>query len=259
MSAIAADRRQRVPRIGPRQGALQPRPVRDPADRRVVPDRPADGRAGRARSSRISAWRRRRSSGCSSRSSSASAWCRRKSSAAASTACSPSRSTAISSIARQVRRPVADARRQRLDHGGRRSTPCSPTWRGAFPPDVAARRGTRRRSIPRCSRRSALILVELMIVTAIALFFSTFSTPMLSAAFTFGAVRRRPLQHRPAQLRAGRRFAGRGTARPRPVLGAAEPGAVRREGAGRPRPPGAARLSSRSTVAYAAALHRACC
>ena len=31
-----------------------------------------------------------------------------------------------------------------------------------------------------------LILVELMLITAIALFFSTFSTPMLSAAFTFG-------------------------------------------------------------------------
>ncbi len=32
----------------------------------------------------------------------------------------------------------------------------------------------------------ALILMELMLVTAIALFFSTFSTPILSAAFTFG-------------------------------------------------------------------------
>jgi Cu-processing system permease protein len=32
----------------------------------------------------------------------------------------------------------------------------------------------------------ALILVELLVVTAIALFFSTFSTPILSAAFTFG-------------------------------------------------------------------------
>jgi Cu-processing system permease protein len=31
-----------------------------------------------------------------------------------------------------------------------------------------------------------LILLELMLITAIALFFSTFSTPMLSAAFTFG-------------------------------------------------------------------------
>jgi ABC-type transport system involved in multi-copper enzyme maturation permease subunit len=30
-----------------------------------------------------------------------------------------------------------------------------------------------------------LILVELMVITAIALFFSTFSTPMMSAAFTF--------------------------------------------------------------------------
>jgi Cu-processing system permease protein len=31
-----------------------------------------------------------------------------------------------------------------------------------------------------------LILVELMLITAIALFFSTFTTPILSAAFTFG-------------------------------------------------------------------------
>jgi ABC-type transport system involved in multi-copper enzyme maturation permease subunit len=31
-----------------------------------------------------------------------------------------------------------------------------------------------------------LILVELMLITAIAVFFSTFSTPILSAAFTFG-------------------------------------------------------------------------
>jgi ABC-type transport system involved in multi-copper enzyme maturation permease subunit len=31
-----------------------------------------------------------------------------------------------------------------------------------------------------------LILIELMVVTAIALFFSTFSSPILSAAFTFG-------------------------------------------------------------------------
>ena len=31
-----------------------------------------------------------------------------------------------------------------------------------------------------------MIFVELMLVTAVALFFSTFSSPMLSAAFTFG-------------------------------------------------------------------------
>jgi len=39
---------------------------------------------------------------------------------------------------------------------------------------------------PALLKAIGLILVELMLVTAIALFFSTFSTPMLSAAFTFG-------------------------------------------------------------------------
>jgi ABC-type transport system involved in multi-copper enzyme maturation permease subunit len=39
---------------------------------------------------------------------------------------------------------------------------------------------------PAMLKAQLLILVELMIVTAIALFFSTFSTPILSAAFTFG-------------------------------------------------------------------------
>jgi ABC-type transport system involved in multi-copper enzyme maturation permease subunit len=39
---------------------------------------------------------------------------------------------------------------------------------------------------PRLLKAIALIFVQLMIVTAIALFFSTFSTPLLSAALTFG-------------------------------------------------------------------------
>ncbi len=39
---------------------------------------------------------------------------------------------------------------------------------------------------PRLLVAIALIFVELALVTAIALFFSTFSSPMLSAAFTFG-------------------------------------------------------------------------
>ena len=39
---------------------------------------------------------------------------------------------------------------------------------------------------PRMLKAIVLIFVELMIVTAIALFFSTFSTPILSAALTFG-------------------------------------------------------------------------
>jgi Cu-processing system permease protein len=39
---------------------------------------------------------------------------------------------------------------------------------------------------PRMLKATLLIFVELMLVTAVALFFSTFSSPILSAAFTFG-------------------------------------------------------------------------
>ena len=39
---------------------------------------------------------------------------------------------------------------------------------------------------PAILKALVLILFELMIITAVALFFSTFSTPILSAAFTFG-------------------------------------------------------------------------
>ena len=39
---------------------------------------------------------------------------------------------------------------------------------------------------PALLKAIALILVELMVITAIALFFSTFSTPILSSAMTFG-------------------------------------------------------------------------
>jgi ABC-type transport system involved in multi-copper enzyme maturation permease subunit len=39
---------------------------------------------------------------------------------------------------------------------------------------------------PALLKAIGLILVELLLVTAIALFFSTFSTPILSAALTFG-------------------------------------------------------------------------
>src|SRR5258708_8036507 len=40
--------------------------------------------------------------------------------------------------------------------------------------------------VPALLKAVTLIFVELMLVTAVALCFSTFSTPMLSAAFTFG-------------------------------------------------------------------------
>jgi Cu-processing system permease protein len=39
---------------------------------------------------------------------------------------------------------------------------------------------------PRLLEAIALIFIELMVVTAVALLFSTFSTPLLAAAFTFG-------------------------------------------------------------------------
>lgn len=39
---------------------------------------------------------------------------------------------------------------------------------------------------PRMLKATLLIFIELMLVTAVALFFSTFSSPILSAAFTFG-------------------------------------------------------------------------
>jgi ABC-type transport system involved in multi-copper enzyme maturation permease subunit len=39
---------------------------------------------------------------------------------------------------------------------------------------------------PRLLKATLLIFVELMLITAVALFFSTFSSPILSAAFTFG-------------------------------------------------------------------------
>ena len=39
---------------------------------------------------------------------------------------------------------------------------------------------------PGAAQGLLLIFVELMLITAIALFFSTFSTPLLSAALTFG-------------------------------------------------------------------------
>ena len=56
---------------------------------------------------------------------------------------------------------------------------------------------------PALLKAIGLILVELLLVTAIALFFSTFSTPMLSAALTFGLFIVGPLQHRPQKLRSG--------------------------------------------------------
>ena len=129
--------------------------------------------------------RRRPSSGCSSRSSSASAWCRRKSSVAASTRCCRSRSAAPQLILGKYLRARADACRQRRRHDGR-------AVRGARVHDLHRVRGDPI-GLGRARARSGapqsaffLIFVELMLITALALFFSTFSTPLLSAALTFG-------------------------------------------------------------------------
>ena len=111
---------------------------------------------------------------------------------------------------------------------------------------------------PALLKAVVLIFVELMVVTAIALFFSTFSTPMLSAALT---VRRStsPATSAPTcgiSTRSSTR--GGGAAGARALLGAAEPRAVRRQGAGRPRAAGAARLRG-ADDRLRRGLHRACC
>ena len=124
-------------------------------------------------------------------------------------------------------------------HGvGRATRPCSGP-------------GTRRRSTRRCSRRSRSSSSNLLIVTAIALFFSTFSTPMLSAALTFGLF---VVGHFSADLRNFDQVvdspAAAWLARAR-LLGAAQSRAVRRQGAGRPRTARAVGYLA-LTMAYAA-------
>ena len=97
-----------------------------------------------------------------------------------------------------------------------------------------------------------------MLVTAIALFFSTFSSPLLSAALTFGLY---VVGHFNADLRNFDQVvdspAGR-VARARPVPRPAELRRVRRQDAGRARPAGAGRLHRhrrrRTALAYIAAL-----
>ena len=121
----------------------------------------------------------------------------------------------------------------------------------------AGARGARR-SIPALLKAVVLILVQLMVVTAIATFFSTFSTPILSAALTFGfyvagyfsADLRNFDQVVDSKVGA---VVGAGA-----VLRAAEPGAVRRDRAGRPRPAGERRLHGRDHRLRAASTSRCC-
>ena len=66
-------------------------------------------------------------------------------------------------------------------------------------------RGRRRRWTRGCSIAIVLIFAELMIVTAVALFFSTFSSPLLADVADARPVGGRALQRRPSQLRERRR------------------------------------------------------
>ena len=82
---------------------------------------------------------------------------------------------------------------------------------------------------PALLKAIAMIFLQLAIVVAIALFFSTFSSPMLAAALTFGLYVRRPLQCGPEKFREGDRFEADRLSRARAVLPVAEPRAARRQ------------------------------
>ena len=95
---------------------------------------------------------------------------------------------------------------------------------------------------PALLKAIALLLVQLMIVTAIALFFSTFSTPILSAALTFGMYAW-PDTSAPI-FATSIRLSTRGSRKRsrEVVLHPAEPGALRCHGAGGARAPGHRRI-----------------
>ena len=229
------DCRQRVPRIGPRQGAVQPRAVRDPDDGRVVSARSAHRRTGcedhqgpRAGGDigvrRVHRRVHRHRSGLEG------------SRAQERLQPAPQADSSLSTDSRQVRRPRAHAGREHPHHdarllrgaavhgvgnrsGGAARVGCAGARSGAAQgdwshPDRAAAR----------DRHRALLL------------------DLLDAHPVGGpdvrALHRRPLQHRPQKLRSGRRLARGGAARAGAVLGAAEPWPVRREVAGRSRAAG---------------------
>jgi len=78
---------------------------------------------------------------------------------------------------------------------------------------------------PQVLKAFALLYVQLLVVTSVALFFSTFSGPMLSAPFTFGLLLVGHFQHGPGALRERREVAGGGLAGQGALLHPAQPGA----------------------------------
>ena len=89
---------------------------------------------------------------------------------------------------------------------------------------------------PQLLKAFALLYVQLLVVTSIALFFSTFSGPDAVGGLHLRPLRRRALQRGPRALRQRREVTGGRVARQGAVLRPAQPGAVRREGGGRARP-----------------------
>ncbi len=85
---------------------------------------------------------------------------------------------------------------------------------------------------PRMLLAIGLIFLELLLVTAIALFFSTFSGPFLSAALTLRTLGDRALQRRSAQFRERCGIENGRVPGTRPLLRAAELCRLRREGTG---------------------------
>ena len=91
---------------------------------------------------------------------------------------------------------------------------------------------------PQLLKAFALLYVQLLVVTSVALFFSTFSGPMLSAAFTFGLYIVGHFNADLAHFEDVVKSPAAGVARQGAVLPPAQPGAVRREGGRRARPAG---------------------
>ena len=96
---------------------------------------------------------------------------------------------------------------------------------------------------PQLLKAFVLLYVQLLVVTSVALFFSTFSGPMLSAAFTFGLYVVGHFNADLAHFENVVKSPAAGVARQGAVLRPAQPGAVRRQGGRRARP---ARLRRRT-------------
>ena len=139
---------------------------------------------------------------------------------------------------RQVLRPRADARDQSRRHDARVVRRAGVLSR--FTAEELVRKSWEAPALdPHMLQAVYLIFVQLMLVTAIAVFFSTFSTSsMLSALFTIGSLRCRSVQRRPQEFRVRRLVASRRIHYTGALLRAAQYGGLRRQSRRRARTPG---------------------